>query len=671
MFKRITSIMIALSLVFTMAYATGTENEPSDKKDSSTQTAEEEKKDSEKKDSKKEEKKDNKENTDKKDDADKKDSVDKKSDEKENKDKESKNDKESNLVFKDIDEVKWASKYIEQVEKTGIVKGYTDNTYRPNNKITKSEAVMMIYRLISKSGDLKSEDNKALEEKYKKLMDDNNIAKWQGLRPALAYMIENKIIPEDDLKTFKEKDEEVDITREIMAYYLGNAVAKFITVEEESTVKLPYVDNSKINSDYASTILLLYRKKVFTGNDKNEFNPNDPITRAETAKVIVEALRVLEEKYMKRLPATIESIEDKKIVFTDDKNNKITETIKNEVEVLMNDSPILISDLKPEMDVTLTYKKDKLYKIDATPLELNEIDGIVTSVTNSDKFKKIYYKVNDDYDFIEYKESYNLIRDENEIKLSDVVKGDRIKIHIKNKEIEKITLSPQFKKYTGICQEITKKDGVVEIQLLENKEEKTFTIPKSTEITRNDKKADIDSLKIDDKLTITTTYDIVSSVESSSVITIINGLLKELTLGETINKVTIAVGEDGEKTVYEVPKATYVSIDGEKGSLADIELESPIEITLDGRDVVDVASYKKLIDEFEAKITHIDYEKQTFSIDKSNSHISYDVVLRPDTNIILPSGTKIEFKELEAEQRIFIRGYVKNNKFIANNIIKL
>lgn len=49
-------------------------------------------------------------------------------------------------VFKDVKTTHWAANYIEMAVRMGLVKGYPDGKFRPNNKINKAEAVAVLVR---------------------------------------------------------------------------------------------------------------------------------------------------------------------------------------------------------------------------------------------------------------------------------------------------------------------------------------------------------------------------------------------------------------------------------------------------------------------------------------------------------------------------------------------
>ena len=49
-------------------------------------------------------------------------------------------------VFKDVKPEFWAAKYVEIAQREGLIKGYPDKTFRPNNKISKAEGIAVLVR---------------------------------------------------------------------------------------------------------------------------------------------------------------------------------------------------------------------------------------------------------------------------------------------------------------------------------------------------------------------------------------------------------------------------------------------------------------------------------------------------------------------------------------------
>jgi hypothetical protein len=55
-------------------------------------------------------------------------------------------DRSARKVFRDVKPTFWAAKYIEVAKREGLIKGYPDQTFRPNNKINKAEGIAVLAR---------------------------------------------------------------------------------------------------------------------------------------------------------------------------------------------------------------------------------------------------------------------------------------------------------------------------------------------------------------------------------------------------------------------------------------------------------------------------------------------------------------------------------------------
>ena len=50
------------------------------------------------------------------------------------------------MIFKDVSSEHWAAKVIEELAEKGVVNGYEDGTFRPDEPITRAEAATILSR---------------------------------------------------------------------------------------------------------------------------------------------------------------------------------------------------------------------------------------------------------------------------------------------------------------------------------------------------------------------------------------------------------------------------------------------------------------------------------------------------------------------------------------------
>lgn len=73
-----------------------------------------------------------------------------------------------NMKFSDVDSNYWAAKYIYSAAKKGWVKGYEDGTFRPNQFITRAEVVAVTNRMLDRIADKNYVDTHQKQIKYYK-----------------------------------------------------------------------------------------------------------------------------------------------------------------------------------------------------------------------------------------------------------------------------------------------------------------------------------------------------------------------------------------------------------------------------------------------------------------------------------------------------------------------
>lgn len=109
----------------------------------------------------------------------------------------SKIDRTSDVNYKDVNASSWYYKDIERAITAGYTGGYSDNTFRPNNPITREEAAVMLSKLITsgkKGGSIKAFSDAASINSWAK----DAFAELNGKGYIGAYS-DNKIHPSDPL----------------------------------------------------------------------------------------------------------------------------------------------------------------------------------------------------------------------------------------------------------------------------------------------------------------------------------------------------------------------------------------------------------------------------------------------------------------------------------------
>lgn len=177
-------------------------------------------------------------------------------------------------AYTDMNSAKWALEAVEQLSSMGVINGYEDNTFRPDNNVTRAEFLKMLIELTGVS------------EKKEALFNDVKESDWfysyvvSAYGAGFAQGYNNFFYPNND------------ITRQDMCVMCMN-VLKYYDFQT-SEAQLDFSDKEDIADYAASALQTLYDMKIISGMPDGSFKPENTATRAEAANVIYKMWNVLE-----------------------------------------------------------------------------------------------------------------------------------------------------------------------------------------------------------------------------------------------------------------------------------------------------------------------------------------------------------------------------------------
>ena len=174
--------------------------------------------------------------------------------------------------FTDVKSTDWFYSYVNKAVEEGIVLGIGDNKFGPYTNITRQDFAVMTVRMLGVAVDDK------LTIPY---TDSDKISEYA--KNAVAYCAANKILSGYEDMTFRPQQ---NITREEAAKILA------VALKLEVTGTTTFADNARIQSWAVPYVAACQKAGVFNGDEANRFNPQQKITRAETAKVMVDSLKI-------------------------------------------------------------------------------------------------------------------------------------------------------------------------------------------------------------------------------------------------------------------------------------------------------------------------------------------------------------------------------------------
>lgn len=168
----------------------------------------------------------------------------------------------------------WAKSSIERAIELGIVTGFKDGSFRPNNIVTRGEFAVMLSRALGLEGD---GDTSALRD-YEK------IPSWA--QPHVAHIAAAGIINGFEDGTFRSNGQ---LTRVQVAVVIARAAG----LKLNQAAALSFADAADIPTWAQQEVAAAAEAGLIQGKNGNLFDPNGTATRAEAVTLIIRLLELL------------------------------------------------------------------------------------------------------------------------------------------------------------------------------------------------------------------------------------------------------------------------------------------------------------------------------------------------------------------------------------------
>jgi hypothetical protein len=584
-------------------------------------------------------------------------------------------------VFSDISN-HWARSYIERVEKNGLVSGYEDGTFKPDNNVTVLESLVMMSRLYKIDDDIREE----IIEKYKtSLKSMKNILYNEWSIDYLALAIELGIVSEQAVKDmFANRNIFNEAKREEVAVLLTMALGLNDEVKSLKTYVLPFNDRDEITASARPYIYLMYEKEIMQGDNEKNINPGDKITRAEISTLLDKAYDYIDENNIfpdleEYKPTTTVSgmITEVQINKTESyiyvKNYSEVESIvkiNGDTKITINGRTRELSDLKKDMLVICRINEERLaLEIEADSTK-DVVRGTIYYVAYVEPASITIYDEDDDKLTFDIGKDVEVLHDGKATELRRLRKNDEVTILLDDDEVIKISSISRIKHYDGV---ITSIDYNYPIKVTIKTDEdvsKTFIFNKDVEVTRNDDDSSFDQVRVGDEVTITTEYDEMIAINTIAKEAETSGVIREIIIAPQ-SKIKIA-DEDGEIKQYSVSSNVKITIGAKNVSIYDLRLGYNVYINTSGDEIVAMeVSEMETAKSFTGKIIYINEDdglimmqsvtstgKELIYLSVTNSTIIYDT-----------SGKTRYFKDLEEGESIVSIAVQQGGEYIATSIM--
>lgn len=576
-------------------------------------------------------------------------------------------------TFSDVTDAHWAKEYVEDMAAMGLISGFEDGTYRPDEDVSRLDAFSLFARLIGS----RNESNEEIVEKATKLY--KNILKGYKLSYAegdIAFLLYRGIITEDELDTYFGGTRK---TEAMLRYEAAILITKAMLAEEAATdevlIDMEYDDVADIPKAARQYVYYVTQKGIMAGTGDGKFAPNTKVQRGQIA-VMLSKTAGSSNYYFE--VTKLESVDSKsnniKIADYDEAIGYTKDTI-----ILKDGEEVKDTELLPGQRVIITYSEDdegvKIAFIDILEMEITDTlkviykgyasDNGVLSINTEDPVTG---------ESIQYECSANAKIEiaGAEVNINKVKSGEYVTISLAGNVVVEITSLEKSETIRNATLASINSNGSIVIshedEMYNGKE---FTLSRDVKIMKDGDVADFADLYRGDELTLKLEYGLLSTITAKASRRTITGVLKSYTVSQNP---TLTISVSGKEQTFDIPANVKIMVDGKEGKLAQYEIGSNITITVESEAIVKVeaaANVGTVGSKLAGKVVSVNLSAKVVMISylEGDTEVTTYITCKDSTKFIsMPSFNEYTLKKIKAGDTIEAYGAYQNGIFICTGM---
>ena len=494
-------------------------------------------------------------------------------------------------AFPDVqpDKYTWAYQEISSMADAGIIKGYEDGTFRPENVVTKLEALSLIARILGVSDEVNESLTAFAVDHYAADLEPYELPYGEE---ELSFLLAKQILTVNELEAYIGKDNQ---STGLKRYEVAILLTKAMGAEEETKAKvitsLDYSDTNDIPSTAKKYVEYVTEQGLMQGMDKeaNIFVPLGDVTRAQAAVVLYKLQELADYDSYQGIVASIESTNDT-IRIKDIEGEDHAYTIPDDTALRFEGETIDTDSIEIGMEVVVTTRGGSLFSMDfITALADEEVSGkyVGTSSSGGNTIIKID-KIGAVEDARkEYRVADTVIVSKNgdTVALTNLKVNDYVKLSVKGGKVVAITAESSSKTVKGKVTDIILEPTFVLRVKVSGGEEEDFHTDSVVKVAKNGKTATLNDILVGDSVTLTTEYNVITNIEAESQTDSLTGVIESVNVSSSP---TITLKVDGKSVTYPVARDAEILLDSKAGTIYDLRLNVNAKITLESDTVVKI-----------------------------------------------------------------------------------
>lgn len=563
----------------------------------------------------------------------------------------------------------WAEDAIKNMTNRGILKGYTDGTFKPDRAVTHMETLIIASRIMGVDEDENEEYREVALKKYASVLSSYDIT----YKAEVAYLLYTGVLSTDELSNYISNSTK---NEPLKRYEAAVLLTKLVGGEEEalsnSVIVLDFDDANSIPGSSKAYVKYVSDKGLMNGMEDNKFVPSGELTRAMISTVMYRAEEFMDESTVE---GTVQSTESDSITLSVKGVSKII-NVPDGVDIKVDGKSTDISKLSVGQYIRAHYQGGTLRYIDAVTSNLYlTVTGTISSMAEESGSKKIILRTSaGSQSYIISPDGCKYLVNNKISTYSDIKTGMYATITVQGGYITEMSVETGSKKITGKLVEIIVSSNDV-IAVIEQKDgtEAEYIFNDGAKIIRNDSTADFRSLAEGDSVTITLTEGGIESLIATSSSSSVSGTIGKILISSS-SEITIKTANA--ENVYSITSDTKFTVDGKSDcTIYDLRLGASADVRLDGTKVKSITTQSLVVaPTMTGVITYVHptgYAMGLQVVDASNGTVSeVQTVVKSTVKITDTTSSRITaFKNLEPGMTVVVVGTSNYGVYEVNQII--
>lgn len=576
----------------------------------------------------------------------------------------------SAAAFPDIEaRHSWAEEAIDDMVDRGILKGYTDGTFKPDKAVTKLETLIIASRIMGVDEAENAEYRAAAVKKY-----ENTLAPYDiSFKDEVAYLLYRNVLKTNELSSYiSDSAKNQALKRYEAAILLTKLVGGEDAALAESVIVLDFADASSIPSSAKAYVKYISDIGLMKGMEENRFNPSGELTRAMISTVMYRAEEFMEETLT---TGTVEEVNDSSITALI--NGKSQEIAIPEGTVIKVDaSEIALGKLSVNQLIRIHYQGTTIRFIDALSSNLYyTVSGtIVTKASNAGVKTLNIANASGTNTYTISNDGCEYIIDKQIGTFANLAENQYVVLTIQAGVVTNVVVETGAKTVNGKLTGVILGENLVSITVETAKgDELEYIINEDASIVRNNAKTDVRSLSAGDSVKLTIENGGISKIVATSLSKSITGIISKIVISSN-STITIKTGTD--EIEYGITSDTKFVVDGkEECTIYDLRLGANADIRLDSTNITRISTQSMVVSPtLTGVVTYVHPTSYVMGLQVFDSATgeaeTIQTVVKSTVKVTDTTSSNISsFKSLEPGMTVVVVGTSKYGVYEVNQII--